>query len=69
MSGSGSVKGQDQSGAAKSVVDKSLEQQERIAEQSAIAMERQAFLELQKSMAEMQAKGVKSMGESLKGLA
>jgi hypothetical protein len=32
-------------------------------------MERQAFLELQKSLAEMQAKGVKSMGESLKGLA
>jgi hypothetical protein len=63
------IEGQSQSGNAKSAVDKSLEQQEKIAEASALAMERQAFLELQKSLAEMQAKGVKSMGESLKGLA
>jgi hypothetical protein len=63
------IEGQSQSGNAKSAVDKSLEQQEKIAEASAQAMERQAFLELQKSLAEMQAKGVKSMGESLKGLA
>ena len=63
------IGGQSQSGNANSAVDKSLEQQEKIAEASAKAMERQAFLELQKSLAEMQAKGVKSMGESLKGLA